>query len=88
MKRAWKYLYSKANIFFKDAPWKVKSTNIQNVFFKYQVFCQKLFTTPKGEKWWGVVTAFSFGPDRFISGNKNALDEIIELTTKGGSPRK
>ena len=30
-------------------------------FFKYQVFLQKLFTTPKGEKV-GVLTAFSFGP--------------------------
>ena len=70
------------------APWKIKSTRIQNVFFKYQVFCQKLFTTPKGEKWWGLVTVFSFGPHRFTSGNKNILDEIIQLTTKGESPRK
>lgn len=55
---------------------KSKEYKYSKCFFQVPGLLPETFTTPKGEVE-GGHKAFSFGPDRFISGNKNALDEII-----------
>lgn len=64
---------------------KSKGTQIFKMFFSsvYQILLPRNSSlhlkVRSGEK---LVTAYLTGPDRFISGNKNALDEIFRADTK------